>query len=533
MKIRTLIATVALMALGTGSLLAQLSQYKEWDEGPVQFLMTGEEKRDWRNVKTDSAAEEFIALFWARRDPTPGTEKNEFREIFDQRVAFADERYTVGRIKGSLSDRGKTVILFGVPTRVARTGRSSGPALIGSEDSNASDTIPTETWIWEPRAEDFKLAEECEAGTADVMECRSLALSKTIAPFLGQREMQIVFMDQNRTNDWRLSRSPRTDVKKATSQVQEYYLFQPDLEAVPSYGASPAAAATTTTVSIPASEIQVSTSFRTPALESAWKEFRALEKSPYENVYVSYSHFITPEGEYYVPVQLYMPPNDVVVADRSMSFFGVIENAAGDIVAVYEEPVQVASSRNDVYVDRSLMIQPGEYIGTFGLAVDGKPVTIARTDLKLEPITADASRVSPLILSNNIFPLTEAQAPTDPFAFGGVKVVPKGDRTFQKSDELWYFFELMNPGLDEAGNPKVQVGVNLVGKLADGKTKKYALPLSDAQPQALKGVPGHYAIGNAIALETFAPGEYTIDVKIIDTVAKKTYNLKESFRVVP
>jgi hypothetical protein len=174
---------------------------------------------------------------------------------------------------------------------------------------------------------------------------------------------------------------------------------------------------------------------------------------------------------------------------------------------------------------------------------------VATTDMELTgTIDKDATAVSPLILSNNIYPLTEAQGPTDPFAFGGVRVIPKSDRTFRPTDELWYFFELRNPGLAEAAlpegtvpvnageapkqMPKIQVKLDVVGKDKAGTPVKMAAPPRETDAIEMKGVPGHYGVGNAIPLSSFKPGDYTFTVKIIDTVKKASYTLSEKFKVV-
>jgi hypothetical protein len=48
----------------------------------------------------------------------------------------------------------------------------------------------------------------------------------------------------------------------------------------------------------------------------------------------------------------------------------------------------------------------------------------------------------------------------------------------------------------------------------------------------LKGVPGHYGLGNSIPLTSFKPGEYTFNVKVIDTIKKASYTLSEKFTVI-
>jgi GWxTD domain-containing protein len=50
--------------------------------------------RNWReyaSFREPRSAMRFIARFWARRDPSPGTPINEFRDEFSRRVRFARE----------------------------------------------------------------------------------------------------------------------------------------------------------------------------------------------------------------------------------------------------------------------------------------------------------------------------------------------------------------------------------------------------------------------------------------------------------
>src|SRR2546428_1836028 len=96
------IAFVLIMFSWT-SAISQLSyRYSDWGDGPAKHLMTKEEMKQWKAIRTDHEAEAFIDLFWARRDPTPDTPRNELREAFEQRVAFADQQFTSHRVRGSM-----------------------------------------------------------------------------------------------------------------------------------------------------------------------------------------------------------------------------------------------------------------------------------------------------------------------------------------------------------------------------------------------------------------------------------------------
>jgi hypothetical protein len=187
-----------------------------------------------------------------------------------------------------------------------------------------------------------------------------------------------------------------------------------------------------------------------------------------------------------------------------------------------------------VYHARTLNVGPGSYTATFGLAKDGKPISVVSKPMTVRGLDKSSPGVSPLMLSNNIYALTQAQQPTDPFAFGGLKVVPKGDLTFRQSEDLWYFFEVRNPGIDTATNtPSYTMRLSITGTTTDGKPVKMLGPVEPVQMQELKGVAGHWAVGQALPLATFKPGEYKIALKLNDTKLNQSYDLEETFRVVP
>ena len=91
---RTVMLSIALLALAAAPAAAQLaSTYLDWAAGPAQHLFTKQDREEWRAIATDEAAEAFIRLFWARRDPTPESAENEFRREFERRVVYADQQF--------------------------------------------------------------------------------------------------------------------------------------------------------------------------------------------------------------------------------------------------------------------------------------------------------------------------------------------------------------------------------------------------------------------------------------------------------
>jgi GWxTD domain-containing protein len=507
MNIRKFLIATIVAAVAVGA-FALTPEHTEWAKGPASYLMTKEEAAQWKNITSDEQAQKFVDLFWARRDPTPATAENEFKALFDERVRYSDEKFAYRGKKGSMTDRGKLFILFGAPSKAERATTPDRP-------STGSITEPEEVslvWLWEGDAatKNFNL-----------------------------RRAEIKLVDRFANGDYRIE-TGAVNVGNAQQRVVTAAITQPNLTEVPKYGqaAAPVAMAPVAApVAAPAAPAAAPamTEFKTPAFKTAVTEFKAAKKNPYDKpIYVSWSESVTSEGETFVPVSVYVPKAAGLAASQSVTFFGSVEDASGNPVAVFEEPVTLNATKDDVFFDKSLKLPAGKFRGTFGIADAGKPVTMISTDMQLAgTIDTAAEATSGLILSNNIFPMAVAQTPTEPYAFGGLKVVPKGDKAFSQADDLWYFIEIRNPGLGEDKMPKLQAKIEVEGTDTTGKKVKMSAPPSEAHATEFKGMTGHWGIGSAIPLATFKPGSYSMSIKLMDTVNKTSYTVKNDFKVVP
>jgi len=56
------------------------AHYRKWLEEEVVYIITPRERDVFLQLQSDREREVFIKAFWRQRDPTPHTEKNEFRE---------------------------------------------------------------------------------------------------------------------------------------------------------------------------------------------------------------------------------------------------------------------------------------------------------------------------------------------------------------------------------------------------------------------------------------------------------------------
>ena len=59
---------------------------KDWILGPIRYIAQPEERKAFRTLSDEGERALFIERFWIRRDPTPDTLVNEYRQLFWERV---------------------------------------------------------------------------------------------------------------------------------------------------------------------------------------------------------------------------------------------------------------------------------------------------------------------------------------------------------------------------------------------------------------------------------------------------------------
>src|ERR1700738_2742847 len=96
-------------------------------------------------IINDAERESFVEQFWLRRDPTPDTEENEFKEEHYRRIAYANERFASG-IPGWKTDRGMIYIKFGAPDEIDSHPSGGNYQRQPDEGGGQTTTFPFERW---------------------------------------------------------------------------------------------------------------------------------------------------------------------------------------------------------------------------------------------------------------------------------------------------------------------------------------------------------------------------------------------------
>jgi GWxTD domain-containing protein len=89
--------------------------YIAWLKEDVAYIIQDAERVAFLQLQSYEEREHFIEQFWLRRDPTPGTPENEYKEEHYRRIAYANDHFGYNDTPGWQADRGRIYIIYGPP----------------------------------------------------------------------------------------------------------------------------------------------------------------------------------------------------------------------------------------------------------------------------------------------------------------------------------------------------------------------------------------------------------------------------------
>jgi GWxTD domain-containing protein len=156
---------------------------------PLDYVAESRELRPYRGLTVD-AKRRFLVDFWKKRDPDPATPRNEVREEFYGKIAYADSTYRergANTQAGWKTDRGRVYAKFGAPDELV-------------DQVRAGKAPPYQVWRYTRRRDswyvfsdrsglgNFKLIhsnDRSEAGAADWREILGPDAVRDIGELLG------------------------------------------------------------------------------------------------------------------------------------------------------------------------------------------------------------------------------------------------------------------------------------------------------------------------------------------------------------
>ncbi|MFI5118178.1 MAG: GWxTD domain-containing protein, partial [Terriglobales bacterium] len=119
--------------------------YKKWLDEDVRWIISDEERSAFKQLSNDEERDQFIEQFWLRRDPTPDTVENEYKEEHYRRIAYANEHFASG-VPGWRTDRGRIYIMYGPADSIDSHPSGGAYTRTPEEGGGSTSTYPFETW---------------------------------------------------------------------------------------------------------------------------------------------------------------------------------------------------------------------------------------------------------------------------------------------------------------------------------------------------------------------------------------------------
>jgi len=98
--------------------LPKVERFQKWLMEDVAYLITDGEREAYLRLRTDAEREQFVDQFWQRRDPTPGTVENEFKNEHYRRLGYSARFASGSGVPGWKTDRGRIYIIYGPPDEI-------------------------------------------------------------------------------------------------------------------------------------------------------------------------------------------------------------------------------------------------------------------------------------------------------------------------------------------------------------------------------------------------------------------------------
>jgi GWxTD domain-containing protein len=485
---------VALVALAiAASAGAQLSQTnKDWPNGPVRFLMTDSEKKAYSVLKSDVEAKDFIELFWARRDPDLATVTNEAKVDFDMRVEAADKLFTTDKLKGSLSDRGKVLILMGRPS--ARANLKPGDA--------AADSAMSSEFAPQGRGEDWMYKVPGKKGK--------------------EEEIHFVFVESSEgAGDFALDRSNRRNVfsMKYLAETPERLIKNPtftNVALIPRPGLLPGSKA---------------------AVPDQLKVFDGEARPWPAGAAATVASGVQSEQMHPIWVFLQLPdaaPVAALATGRVRKADG--NETVGSFGEVAVTPISAASARAYEF---SFAVPAAQYKVDLALLDAQKvPIAVTTLDATSEAASTDGTFVSQIFTGAEVRQESQARVGSA-FNVGGWHILPRLDNSYKSDENLSYFCFIVRPakstptaaaGAPAAapGEPKIELSMALwVGDKKQDETQ--------FQPASVSRIANTdmWMFGSSLPMNAFRRNvPFRIDITVRDANANVARTTKIPFLVL-
>jgi GWxTD domain-containing protein len=440
----------------------------EWDRSPAGFLMTKDEKKAWKKISTEAEAKAFIELFWAKRNPEPASAFNPFKADFENKVRYADEQYSWEKKRGSLTDRGRVLILMGAP----HASENRFPTqIIETVDDNAAGTddvrANAKLWFYDPQQipNEFGIK--------------------------GSRILFTFYEEKAESNNFILDRSHQEAMMglRALTRAPEVYVLHPKLKEVPK------------PVSVPGGS-------EPTAAQLAWLD---TDPAPLDDELRTVAKVAVADAAnrpLWVHLEL---PADAPELD---TLAGRVSTADGDVESTFQIAGDPRPTMSGTAYHLTFPLSPGDYTVEVAGAAGDAPQVVWADSVEIPPTPTEGTWMTPLMLGLD-FTQEQDWKLGYPFAYGSLHLVPMTDTALPNTKEISYFGHVIRPGLNDAGKAELEVEVTLeMDGTRLGRPFKMNL-------DAIEIADDLYVYANGLSLAGLPQtGTYDITFEVTDTISE-------------
>jgi len=495
--------------------------YKKWLNEDVVYIITDEERQAWKRLATDEEREQFIEQFWLRRDPTPDTAENEFKEEHYRRIAYANERYASG-IPGWKTDRGRIYITYGPPDEIEDHSSGGSYQRPQEEGGGTTSTFPFQQWR-------YRWIEG--VGTNIIIEFVDPTMSGEFRMTMDPSEKDALLYVPNAglTLSEQMGMSSKTDRFNRTDgthlgtplggqpeSMNEFTRLEQfaKLQKPPVIKFKDLEATVNTTIKFNILPVQVHADY-----------FPLTESSVLTNVTLQLENrdlqFQAKDGIQKAVVNIY---------SRITSMSRRVVNVFEDTVTV-EAPGQLLADytkRSSIY-QKSIPLAPGLYrLNVVVRDVVGGNMNNYELALNVPRFDPDKLTASTLVLADVLEEVPTRSIGTGMFVLGRYKVRPRISNIFSRDDKLGIYLKAYNFTPDEkTKKPDGVVDYEVVKNGTNEKIFEFSEPVDKISGSSTSQV----TIAKRLPLQSLAPGQYTLRMKLTDNIKKQTLTPSVNFTV--
>jgi len=493
--------------------------YGSWLRDEVPDIITEDERRAFRGLSTNEEREQFIEIFWNRRNPEPESPTNAFREEHYRRLAYADEQFASG-IPGRKTDRGRIYLIWGRPDEMESHPAGGTYDRPLEQGGGSTTTYPWELWRYrhlEGIGENIEIEFVDPSGsgeyhmTADPCEKDALAhvpsAGASLSEMLGQSTKAGRFSNTNGTT----CPMPLGGMTASTNEFENLDRY-----------------------------------FR---VQHAPEHFKELAEKVTSRVVANQLSFQYRADFLRATADTDLVPITVQLRNRDLSFqskhgvqsavldlYGRITDPGGRVVQTFEDvisrdfPESLFQSSRDLYsiYQKSVPLRAGLYrLDIVIKDTQSGNIGVLGAALRVPHFDQEKLDASSLILADQIERVASRQIGTGQFVLDSYKVRPRLSQEFSGADKLGIYLQLYNLKLDESSHKtKVSVAYRI---RKDQEEVWRTVETEDHLHQSGEQL----TIERFIPVSSLAPGRYTIEVTAIDLLTNETVIRSSDFTVKP